>query len=196
VSLEPPKRRRGTELEHAILDAAWEVLLDDGYSSFTIESVAERARTSRHVLYRRWPTRGDLALAAIRRQSDRTAPDLPDTGSLRGDMLELMTSANNERMRLAALLSVHFGSFYRETGMTPADLRESVLGAQAGYLETIFRRAADRGEIPTADVGRRVMDLPGNLLRHEVLMTLAPVPESTILEIVDDVFLPLVLRRT
>ncbi|MCS7476359.1 TetR/AcrR family transcriptional regulator [Umezawaea endophytica] len=195
MSLEPSKRRRGTELEHAILDAAWEVLVDGGYGAFTVEAVAERAQTSRHVLYRRWATRGDLVLAAIRRQSDRTAPALPDTGSLRGDLLALMTNSNGDRMRMAAVLSVHFGTYYRETGTTPADLRNSLVGDYEGYLDTIFGRAAERGEIPAGGVSARVMNLAGDLLRHEVLMTFAPVPDSTIVEIVDDVVLPLV-RKT
>ena len=194
MSLDPQKRRRGTELEHAILDAAWNVLVDGGYGSFTIESVAEQAQTSRHVLYRRWPTRADLVLAAIRRQSDRTAPQLPNTGSLRGDLIALMTSANGDRMRLAAVLSVHFGTYYRETGTTPADLRESLVGDQAGYLDTIFTRAAKRGEIPTPIPNRRTMNLAGDLLRHEVLMTFAPVPDSTITEIIDDIVLPLIRK--
>ncbi len=194
MTLEPTKRRRGIELEHAILDSAWEVLLDGGYSAFTVESVAERARTSRHVVYRRWPTRGDLVLAAIRHESARSVPVLPDTGSLRGDVLALLTGVEHDRKIIAAVLSVHFGTYYRETGTTPADLHRSITGDQTGFLETIFQRAAARGEIPTADVGARVMNLPGDLLRYEVLMKLEPTSEATLLEIVDDVFLPLVRR--
>ena len=50
-----PKRRRGDVLEAALLDSAWEEIVEKGYDRFTIESVAERARTSRDVIYRRWP---------------------------------------------------------------------------------------------------------------------------------------------
>jgi AcrR family transcriptional regulator len=46
-------RRRGAELEQAILDAAWEQLIAEGYEHFTIDTVAARARTSKPVLYRR-----------------------------------------------------------------------------------------------------------------------------------------------
>ena len=49
-------RRRGAELEQAILDAAWEQLIAEGYEHFTIDTVAARAQTSKPVLYRRWKT--------------------------------------------------------------------------------------------------------------------------------------------
>jgi AcrR family transcriptional regulator len=59
-------RRRGQALDDALLDAAWDELVERGYGRFTIEAVAARAGTSRPVIYRRWPTRSDLAIAAIR----------------------------------------------------------------------------------------------------------------------------------
>jgi AcrR family transcriptional regulator len=58
-------RRRGQELENALLDAAWEELVTAGFASLTMESVAARAKTGVAVLYRRWPNKGDLVLAAI-----------------------------------------------------------------------------------------------------------------------------------
>src|SRR5271154_4390382 len=77
------QRRRGEELEAALLDAAWEELAEVGFAKLTMESVAARAKTGIAVLYRRWAGKDDLALAAIAHYG-RTHPfDLPDTGSLR-----------------------------------------------------------------------------------------------------------------
>ena len=53
-------RRRGTKLEDALLDAAWEELQEVGYTRLTMEAVAARAGTSKPVLYRRWPNRARL----------------------------------------------------------------------------------------------------------------------------------------
>ena len=58
-------RRRGEELESALLDAAWEELAAVGFASLTMESVAARAKTGVAVLYRRWPNKDELVLAAI-----------------------------------------------------------------------------------------------------------------------------------
>jgi AcrR family transcriptional regulator len=67
-------RRRGTELESAILDAAWEQLTAEGYEHFTVDTVAARARTSKPVLYRRWKTREDLLRAAVRHRGADSRP--------------------------------------------------------------------------------------------------------------------------
>ena len=57
---EKASRRRGQALEDAILDAAWDVLETGGWSGFTFGAVAERAHSSKPVLYRRWRTREEL----------------------------------------------------------------------------------------------------------------------------------------
>ena len=63
----PPTRRRGSTLEAALLQAAWDELTEAGYAAFTMEGVAARAKTSRAVLYRRWPNRPQLVVAALGR---------------------------------------------------------------------------------------------------------------------------------
>ena len=75
--------RRGAELDAAILDAAWEQLLAEGYEHFTIDTVTARARTSEPVLYRRWKTREDLLRATVRHRGAADSPPSPDTGTLR-----------------------------------------------------------------------------------------------------------------
>ena len=59
------QRRRGEELEAALLEAAWQELVEAGFARLTMESVAARAKTGVAVLYRRWPNKDDLVLAAI-----------------------------------------------------------------------------------------------------------------------------------
>src|SRR5580658_5732141 len=79
-------RRRGEALEAALLDAAWDELQLAGYQALTMEAVADRAGTSRAVLYRRWPKKAELVVAALRRHRPILSGDVPDTGSLRGDV--------------------------------------------------------------------------------------------------------------
>src|ERR1700678_1833844 len=81
------QRRRGEELEAALLDAAWDELAEVGFAKLTMESVAARARTGVAVLYRRWPRKDDLVIAAIGNYGRMRPVEIPDTGTLRGDML-------------------------------------------------------------------------------------------------------------
>lgn len=187
-------RRRGAALEEALLDAAWRELVEVGYGRFTIEGVAARAGTSRPVIYRRWPDRSELAIAAVR-HFGRTEPvPMPDTGSVRDDLIALLSDASKSRSELAALFSVQMGEYFAETGRTPADLRADFLQArsQPFGIDRVLQRGIERGEIDPERLTPRIAGLPADLLRHELLMTLRPAGEETIAEIVDTIFLPLV----
>ena len=179
------RRRRGAELEAAILRAAWEELTAVGYARLSMEGVAERAQTGKQVLYRRWHNRVELVLAAIRHRFTSIADDVPDTGELREDVLALLR-------RMARR--------YRDLGpdlvhglMAEArDLDPGFLSIMTDVMVTILDRAAARGEIPAGVSSRRITTLPVDLMRHEMLLTHDPISEDTLIEIVDDVFLPLV----
>jgi AcrR family transcriptional regulator len=185
-------RRRGAELEGAILDAAWEQLTAEGYEHITIDAVAARAQTSKPVLYRRWKTREDLLRAVVRRRGAATARPVPDTGTLRGDLLALLTDANTDRNPMAALVSSMLGSYFNKTGPTVADLRKEFRGQRGHAVEEVVNRAVKRGEVDPARLTPRIIDLPFDLFRNEMLMTLQPVPDHVLRQIVDDIFIPLV----
>src|SRR5258708_32203282 len=89
----PSPRRRGAVLEQAILGAAIDELTTSGYAGMTMDRVARRAGTNKNTIYRRWPNRAALGIAAYRQLAVATM-QLPDTGELRGDVLEMMRSAN------------------------------------------------------------------------------------------------------
>src|ERR1700735_1221637 len=180
-------RRRGAELEGAILDAAWEQLIAEGDEHFTIDTVAARARTSKPVLYRRWKTREDLLRATVRHRGAADPPVIPDTGTLRGDLLALLTQANTDRNPMAALVSSMLGSYYNQAGPSPAELRDAFLTQRGSVVE--------RGEIDPDRLPPRIISLPFDLFRHEMMMTLKPVPDHVLRQIVDDIFIPLVSPR-
>ncbi len=188
----PPQRRRGEALESALLDAAWAELADRGYDELTIDAVATRAQTSRAVLYRRWPGKPELVLAALVHQAKIDPVAIPDTGSLRGDVVALLHEVNKVRPRLVTQLLTRLGAFYTEAGTSLAELSAYVQGGRDAVLDEVIGRAVARGEIQPGQVSGRVARLPVDLFRHELLMTLRPVADGVIEEIVDDIFLPLV----
>jgi len=193
VSRPAGTRRRGAALEEVILDAAWEELNEVGYEQMTIASVAARAQTGKQVLYRRWPNRVQLAVAAVNHRVGPPRAELVDTGSLRGDVL--------------ALLEATCG---RVSGVDPGILR----GILSEFLDedytfgttmprlvaTLVIRAVARGELPDVRVPDRVLSLPGDLARNEVARVLRSGSPGNMMErlrrplteIVDQVFVPLV----
>jgi len=187
----PRQRRRGDELEAALLDAAWEELVEVGFARLTMESVAARARTGVAVLYRRWPGKDALTMAAIAHYGAKHPVEIPDTGSLRGDMLALLGGVNDARYSFTVVVTAAFSGLLTSTGLTPAEVRARLLGDRPMWSNQIFRRAHERGEIDLDKTPAAVLALPFDLMRHDLLMTLKPVPPERIEAIVDDLFLPL-----
>jgi len=186
------ERRRGKVLEDAVLDAAWSELTGGGYASFTMEAVATRAHTSRPVLYRRWPNRAELAIAAVQHILHKHPLNIPDTGTVRGDLMALLQQFSEGRALFAAFFSLQMSEFFSETNTSLADLRKRVLQGDHNQLTVVLARGVDRGEIDQSKLTPRIASLLPDLLRHEVLMTLKPVPSAAIAEFIDDIFLPLV----
>src|ERR1700733_15724683 len=102
------QRRRGEELEAALLAAAWDELVLAGFGRLTMESVAARAKTGVAVLYRRWPRKDDLVLDAIQHYGVTHPVDLPDTGSLRGDMIGLLSGFSSGRVVFVTVVRAAF----------------------------------------------------------------------------------------
>jgi len=84
-----PGRPRSPEADEAILAAAVEVFTESGYEGLTVEGVAARAGVGKATIYRRYPCKVDLVVAAVRSFTETDAA-APDTGSTRGDLCALV----------------------------------------------------------------------------------------------------------
>lgn len=188
-------RRRGAVLEEAILRAAAEVLREAGAGGLTMDEVARRAGTNKNAIYRRWPNRVALGVAAYRRLADAEIT-VPDTGSLRDDALDLLRRANST-------WSSPHGEILRgliaTAGSAPellAELRDGGGGAYEAAWLTVLGRAVARGEAVAEALHPRVASAPVALLRNEYMTRGVPaVPDGVLVEIVEEVFLPLVRGR-
>jgi AcrR family transcriptional regulator len=187
------RRRRGDELENAILDSAWDELLESGFATMTMESVAARAQTGVAVLYRRWANKSELAIAAIERYGRTHPVDLPDTGNLRDDLIATLESFSSERASFTVVMTATFAGLLADSGLTPAEVREKVISrGRRRWPVEIFERAQERGEIDLEALTPSVLALPFDLMRHDMLMTLKPIPSERIVAIIDEIFMPLV----
>lgn len=189
----PARRRRGAALEAALLKAAWDELCAVGYPGFTLDGVAARAGTSRPVIARRWSDRTELVVAAIRHRTAVAVLDPPDTGTLRGDVLALLREFSASVNEIAGMFSFVLADYFNATGLSPSDLRERIFAGIPNRMEAVIQRAVERGEIDPARLSPRIATLPADLVRHDLIMNRVPVPDDTLIEIVDRIFLPLVL---
>ncbi|HEU5420268.1 MAG TPA: TetR/AcrR family transcriptional regulator [Streptosporangiaceae bacterium] len=186
-------RRRGQQLESALLEAAWDELVEVGFARLTMESVAARARTGIAVLYRRWANKDQLVLAAFEHYRLARPVEVPDTGSLRGDLLGLLTAFSNARATFIAVAAAGaFSGLLADTGLTPAQARDKILGDQRVRSDqVIYQRAHERGEIDLGRIPPAVLAMPFDLVRHDLLMNFSPLRPARIQSIVDELFLPL-----
>lgn len=184
------RRRHGEELYAAIFEATLAELADVGYSRLAMERIAARAHASKVSLYKRWPNRAELVVAALRHQPGQPQPT-PDTGDLREDVLTLLRGG-------AARLDGVFGEAVRglmaETltdAERTASVRANMFTARDRRMGEIFERAVARGDIPAGVVTPQLIGLAPALVDHHFLFHGAPIPDDLLTGIVDNVLLPL-----
>jgi len=181
------KRRRGTALEDAILDAAWKELEARGYSDLTFQAVADRAGTSRAVLYRRWPTKASIASAAIARHIQLNPVTVPDLGNFRDEMCLLLRRFSDRAP--PRLLGIIFEMNQDMAAESTSFMDERF---QDFPMKDVIERAIARGDIVKDRLTRRVVRLPFSLVVHEVVVTAKQISDEAIADILDQTFLPLV----
>jgi AcrR family transcriptional regulator len=173
--------------EAELLAVTLELLQEHGYDRLTLDAVATTARASKATLYRRWPTKAELVLAAFVEGTRQVAVD-PDTGTLRGDLLKLGES-------IRAHVSTHAGTIRAvlvETSRSAeldAMMQEQFLDQRKALMSHVLARAVDRGEIQAAAITEDLWDvLPGYLIYRS--LTGNPPARQTIRDLVDNVLIP------
>jgi hypothetical protein len=131
-------------------------------------------------------------MAALKHYGRTHRIEIPDTGSLRGDMLALLGNVNDGRSSFTTVVTATFAGLLAGSGLTPAQVRERIMDDRPFWSAEIYRRAAERGEIDLDRIPTAVLSMPFDLMRHDLLMTLRPMTAERIRAIIDDLFLPLV----
>jgi AcrR family transcriptional regulator len=197
VPAEAPRRGRprSKKAQNAILEAAAELLLAQGLGAVSMDAVAQRAGVSKATIYRWWPTKETLALDALYHEWAVGGEQLPDTGSLRGDLLGLLcpwvrhiTSRPYGRV---------VGALITRTRTDPAfadEYLQRLVKPRRDRARAIFIRAAERGEI-SAELNVEVaLDLLYGPLYHRLLQGHAPLNDQFVRELVETVLSGLLER--
>lgn len=182
-----PGRPRREDLDDRILQATAKSLADHGVAGTTIEAVAAAAGTTKPAVYRRWPTKNDLVVAAVRSLS--SPPTIPDTGSLRDDVRFCALRYTQAPPDAVRVLRGVLGEAAHDPELAAAAYE--VLGKPpAAALEQVIRRAAERGDIPTdAPVALAAAVVPAVAFRS-LFTSGQPLTEAEVTGLVDRVVLP------
>ena len=189
----PPQaatRRRGETLEQAIFQAVLDQLQSVGYAGLTMEGVAACARTGKAALYRRWPRKEDLVVDALDHAMPSLA-ELPDTGSLREDLLALLRrTAAMANSATGCALRCLLAEVDREHPFARL-LQERVFAPRKQAFRAVLERAAERGQVRPGAGGQLVADVGPALVVQRFLADGPPVPDDYVVSVLDEVVLPL-----
>jgi AcrR family transcriptional regulator len=174
-----PGRPRDARHDDAILEATLEILRDRGYGGVTIEGVATRAGVGRPTIYRRWPSKPALVVAALVR-SARLAVPLRNTGSLRRDLIavqrhqvELMSAPEARRVTAGLVADLADDPELAETYVT------QYLAPRRATVWQVLQRGVDRGELAAdADFAFIYDLLVGPLFMRAVVWGQALAPDA------------------
>ncbi|MEU6075059.1 TetR/AcrR family transcriptional regulator [Micromonospora sp. NPDC047074] len=160
-------RPRDPQIDSAVLAAALDVLDEAGYSRLTLEDVSRRAGTSRPAIYRRWPGRAPLVLAAIATRLDVPSP--PDTGCTLCDLDESFN------VFLAAYRTIRpdvLSSLYSDCAADPelrARYLDTVVEPSRRAVGSTLDRAVARGDLCPDTDREQVLDIVGSLVHYRAL---------------------------
>ncbi len=181
-----------SDRERELLAVTLRLLQEHGYERLTLDEVAAAGRASKATMYRRWPTKAELVLAAfIEGISQDAVP--PDTGSLRDDLIAIGDTVCAQSKEHASTLRVVLGEVSRDPALNDA-MQEQLFDQRRAMMKQVVKRAVDRGEICADVVNSELWDLlPGYLIYRTVIQNRLPT-RRTVRTLVDDMIMPSLIR--
>ncbi|HSE10750.1 MAG TPA: TetR/AcrR family transcriptional regulator [Nocardioidaceae bacterium] len=139
-------RPRDPQTDESIIQAAADLLRERGFERMTVDDVAATAGVGKATVYRRWPSKDDLAVAAMERLYSVEMPQ-PDTGSIRADLAESYRAALTfvGSPQGAAYLKMSIAESVRDDRI--AALYRTATERTEQQARQMFLRAIERGEI-------------------------------------------------
>ena len=187
-AVESPWSPRETEL----LAVTLRLLQQEGYDGLTVDAVAATARASKATVYRRWPTKAELVLAAFI-EGVRQVAVAPETGTLRGDLLQvgevICDQARTHGSTMRAVLV--------EASHNPAlndVMQHQFLDQRKTLFKQILGQAVERGEIDATAISEDLWDVMPGYLIFRSIFSLRPPSRRTVQSLVDDVMIPSLTR--
>jgi AcrR family transcriptional regulator len=178
-------RPRGAPIESVVLLRTLEELAVAGIDGLSIERIAKRAEVNKTSVYRRWPTREALIVAALESVLDNVAAEVPDTGSLAGDLKALVSP-------IAATVSDPIGkalvraAFSESSASAVSALATKKLAEHTeNPVRELVARAKARGEWRTGVKGDQLIFTLVGAILHRVMLEHAPISQRWLDGLID-----------
>ena len=185
-----PGRKRDRARDVALLEAALDVMAERGFDGMTLDLVAARAKASKATLYRRWPSKTELAIEALGLldTEEIDAGALPDTGTLRGDLLALLRPQTEEQDDRRIAITADLAAMSRREPQVAEKAMDAIVAPWIETLRLLIARAIERGEYPAADSTLLATVVPSVITYRQAVRSQA-VPNEEFVALIDQVLL-------
>lgn len=181
---------RGQQRVDAILAAALDLITETGYAALTVDAVAARAGASKATIYRRWRNKAELIRAALDAYDAEHNADIPDTGTLRGDLVAVLEALRAKASERFTELIGELVAAMRHDAQLAAALREHIDNEELSPFHDALHRAIARGELP-ADTDTELVHEVAEAMIMRRSQIGASFDAAFIARLVDDVLLVL-----
>lgn len=185
--------RRAPERRAAIFDSVFALLAEVGYDRMTMDAVAARAHVSKATIYRSWPEKPGLVADALSYRF-QDSPPLPDSGSLRGDLLAILTLACQAGRGLDGEVIVGVMTAAARNPVLAQTMHEAMYEKKHAAHRAVIERAVHRGEVPPETDPHLLHEVLHSMLLTRRLESLQ-LDDEFARHVVDDVLLPVLCRR-
>jgi AcrR family transcriptional regulator len=189
-------RQRGEVREEAILVATLELLAEVGYDRMTMDGVAARARSSKATIYRRWPGKPELVVAAVKRYAASPAAAPAESGGPRQDLLAVLLAMRSSLTGQDAALILGLMIAMRRNAELAAAVRSQVLTDKGEAFGAVIARAVARGELPATVDHALFVEISSAMLFSRLFVTGEPLDDAFIHHLVEAVLLPLLNHQS
>ena len=187
-------RKRDHTRDQEILDAALEVLAETGYDGMTIDMVAARAKAGKATVYRRWASKAELVVDAVAcmKKNDLDLDSLPDTGTLRGDLLSMIKPHSIEEAEKKLQIMAGLMSMLTKDPDLADMANAAIVEPRAAVHRAFLRRAVERGEISADCDIETLAHITPSMAAYRLLILRKPVDRAFLVSLIDGVLLPAV----
>jgi AcrR family transcriptional regulator len=179
--------------ETELLAVTLQLLQEHGYDRLTVDAVAAKARASKATVYRRWPSKAELVLAAFI-EGIRQIAVPPETGMLRGDLLRMGELICQQGRQHAGTIRAVLVEVSRSPALKDV-MQGQFIEQRKALMDHILQQAVARGEIEQAAINDELWDLLPHYLIFRSIFPGRPPTRHTVEVLVDEVIIPSLTRN-